>query len=365
MSRRSPSLVFLAIAVFYFSSCSAFTILSPYSSYNALHRRNSLATSHTSTSSSTYYYRRAKLSPSRFALAPLWSTLADSSENSSSSNSADSSNSAATESFAASTTTSLSADDINSATRQQDSGDIDDYKNVAAFSSDVSATANGIKTMPSISNGLEDNMSLSDYGKLVSDNPEVSEDGVEISDGDEFAKMEKLLLEEASSARNPKHYWNNRINLGTSADEELSQESIDSFEAEWNALTPTEAIAKARYLAKQKNNEWMTETMHETYIKSQQEEQVKRGILTGTLKPGVCDPGIVEQIQPCLKVLGSITKLLSIDAENMIFRFHYYGLIRNKFGMECWTTKMIKDCGVTCSNVIFETGNRVRDKHDM
>ena len=84
------------------------------------------------------------------------------------------------------------------------------------------------------------------------------------------------------------------------------------------------------------------------------------GTLVGSLRPGECDPDIVELIQPALQVLGSCAILLSIE-QGTVFRFHYHGLMKNKHGMAAWTETLIRDCGVEVTGVVFETGFRKRD----
>ena len=44
-----------------------------------------------------------------------------------------------------------------------------------------------------------------------------------------------------------------------------------------------------------------------------------------------------------------------------VFRFKYHGLIKNKRGMQAWTAKLIRNCDVDCTGVVFETGFRKRD----
>jgi hypothetical protein len=49
------------------------------------------------------------------------------------------------------------------------------------------------------------------------------------------------------------------------------------------------------------------------------------------------------------------------DQDVLVFRFHYHGLMKNKFGMQCWTESLLQECGVPVTGVIFETGFRRRD----
>ena len=65
-------------------------------------------------------------------------------------------------------------------------------------------------------------------------------------------------------------------------------------------------------------------------------------------------------IEPALDILGNAVELFEIIT-NIVFRFHYYGIIKDKRGMASWTkTWLIEDCGMECMGVIFETGWRKR-----
>ena len=94
---------------------------------------------------------------------------------------------------------------------------------------------------------------------------------------------------------------------------------------------------------------------------SQREPYDRIGTLVGTTRKGEIDPQLKEAIQPALDILGSCAELLSIENEGTVFRFHYHGLMKNKFGMSCWTETLIRDCGVEVTGVVFETGFRRRD----
>ena len=145
----------------------------------------------------------------------------------------------------------------------------------------------------------------------------------------------------------PKEYSNNRFTkLG----------KLTNFDA----MTPFDAKTRAVELARAKNSEWMPEGSSEAWHKAQRKSYDDHGTLVGSLRKGECDPDIVEVIQPALRILGSSAELLSIEL-GTVFRFHYHGLIKNKFGMECWTETLIRDCGVDVTGVIFETGFRKRD----
>jgi hypothetical protein len=124
---------------------------------------------------------------------------------------------------------------------------------------------------------------------------------------------------------------------------------------------------KARKLAVQyaraKNSEWLRPETSLAYHTKERAPYERYETLVGTTKPGACNAAQVAAIGPALKILGSIVDLLSIDGN--IYRFHYHGLIKNKFGMSCWAQTLLEDCGVTVDSVIFETGFRKRDPwHD-
>lgn len=150
-----------------------------------------------------------------------------------------------------------------------------------------------------------------------------------------------------------RNYTNNRF----TRDEDL----ID-----FDAMEPYQARKLAVQLARSKNAPWLRPEVSQEYHRSKRAPYEAVGTIVGTLREGPKDPALVERIQPALKILGSSAKLLSIEGDaQRIFRFHYYGLMKNKYGMECWTETLIRDCGVECDNVIFETGWRRRDHaHD-
>jgi hypothetical protein len=145
----------------------------------------------------------------------------------------------------------------------------------------------------------------------------------------------------------PKNYTNNRF-------------TRPEHRTDFDSMTPYRARKTAVEYARAKNAEWLPVGVSAAYHKAQRAPYEKYNTLVGTLQAGDKDPAIVQQIQPALKVLGSIADLLSIEGK--IFRFHYHGLMKNKYGMQCWTQTLIRDCGVECDNVIFETGFRKRDK---
>lgn len=148
----------------------------------------------------------------------------------------------------------------------------------------------------------------------------------------------------------PKNYTNNRF-------------TADEDRTDFNALSPFRARQKAVELARSKNAEWLPDGVSQAWHQKQREPYESYQTLMGTLRKGDIDESVREQIQPVLKVLGSCVDLLSTHEtdEGTIFRFEYHGLMKNKYGMKCWTESMIQDCGVKVSNVVFETGFRRRD----
>ena len=145
----------------------------------------------------------------------------------------------------------------------------------------------------------------------------------------------------------PKNYTNNRF---------TKVEDLTNFDA----LDPHRARVRAVELARDNNAEWLPNGVSQQWHKDQRQIYEDHGTLVGSLRKGECDPDIVELIQPALKVLGSCAELLSIE-QDTVFRFHYHGLIKNKYGMACWTETLIRDCGVEVTGVVFETGFRKRD----
>ena len=145
----------------------------------------------------------------------------------------------------------------------------------------------------------------------------------------------------------PKNYTNNRF---------TKVEDLTNFDA----LDPHRARVRAVELARDNNAEWLPHGVSQQWHKDQRQIYEDHGTLVGSLRKGECDPDIVELIQPALKVLGSCAELLSIE-QDTVFRFHYHGLIKNKYGMACWTETLIRDCGVDVTGVVFETGFRKRD----
>ena len=144
-----------------------------------------------------------------------------------------------------------------------------------------------------------------------------------------------------------KNYTNNRF---------TAKGQLTNFDE----LSPFRARTRAVELARSKNAEWMPDGFSQEYHKDQRQPYEDAGTLVGTLRKGDCDAGIVELIKPALSVLGSSVELLSIE-QDTVFRFHYYGLMKNKHGMACWTETLIRDCGAEVTGVIFETGFRRRD----
>ena len=145
-----------------------------------------------------------------------------------------------------------------------------------------------------------------------------------------------------------KNYTNNRY---------TKVEDLTNFDE----MTPFRARQRAVELARATNAEWMPDGVSQAWHTEQRRPYEEVGTIVGTLRKGECDPDLVEAIQPALKVLGSCAKLLSIENDGTVFRFHYHGLMKNKYGMSCWTETLIRDCGVEVTGVIFETGFRARD----
>jgi len=136
----------------------------------------------------------------------------------------------------------------------------------------------------------------------------------------------------------------------------------------FEALTPYRARKKAIEMARSSTNEWLPEGKSRERKWNRQKIYKEKGILVGSLGKGEMDEDIMNQIKPALKVLGSCAKLLQISEgasdELTVFRFHYKGAMKNRRGMAAWTETLIRDCGVECTGVVFETGGRGKDKYD-
>ena len=130
---------------------------------------------------------------------------------------------------------------------------------------------------------------------------------------------------------------------------------------DFTKLDPYRARKTAVQLARATNNEWLPEGYSAGKKASQFEEMEKRGILAGTIRPGPCDPDTVKRIQPAINVFNGCVNLLSI--QDGVYRFHYHGLIRHKHGMKSYMLKLLKECDVHVTGVVFETG-RERDSRD-
>lgn len=146
----------------------------------------------------------------------------------------------------------------------------------------------------------------------------------------------------------PKPFENNRF---------TKQEDKTDF----TKMDPYRARKTAVELARSTNNEWLPEGYSEEKKVNSLEEMTKRGLLVGTIRPGECDPDIVNRIQPAVNVFNGCAELLSIS--DGVFRFHYHGMIRHKHGMKSYMEKLLKDCEVHVTGVVFETG-RERDSRD-
>ncbi len=130
---------------------------------------------------------------------------------------------------------------------------------------------------------------------------------------------------------------------------------------DFSKLTPYQARKKAIELARAKNNEWLPEGKSADFHNARTNIYKEKGLLVGSLMKGDVDEDIKEKIAPALKVLGSSAELIEII--DTVFRFHYHGLIKNKRGMAAWTETLIRECGVECTSVVFETGWRKRDPY--
>ena len=193
----------------------------------------------------------------------------------------------------------------------------------------------------------------------------------------------------------------------------------------FDAMSPYDARKKAVELARSKNAEWLPNGVSQKWHQSQRAPYEKYATKIGTLQPGDCDPQLVSMIQPALSILGSCCQLLSIEGcdptdddddksdetkldsttgssseknyddvfsnrnsmtydtaneddddddsdiriqrpvaistSKTIYRFAYHGLMKNKYGMACWATTLLQDCGVPVTNVVLEAGFRKRD----
>lgn len=129
---------------------------------------------------------------------------------------------------------------------------------------------------------------------------------------------------------------------------------------DFDALGPAEARKVAVTMARAKNNEWLPKGSSKAYHDAKTKVYKDNNVLTGSLMPGNCDPAMVNKIRPAIDVLGDSVELLSIEVET-VFRFKYFGLIKNKRGMEAWAGVLIRNCDVDCTGVVFETGHRKRD----
>lgn len=138
--------------------------------------------------------------------------------------------------------------------------------------------------------------------------------------------------------------------------------------------TPFETFTKhkarkiAVQLARAKNNEWLPDGTSQAYLSKTTESFLKYKTLVGTTQKGDCDEALVQTMQPALKVLGSVVDLLETivnDDGNIVLRFHYHGLIKNKAGMAAWAEVLLREeCGLdNVTGIIFEAGTRKRDPY--
>ena len=129
---------------------------------------------------------------------------------------------------------------------------------------------------------------------------------------------------------------------------------------DFDSMTPYQARVKAVELARSKNAEWLPDGVSQRWHQEQRAPYDAVGTLVGTLNPGNCNPDLVQLVQPALDILGACTELLSIE-QDTVYRFAYHGLMKNKYGMQCWTETLLRDCGAEVTGVVFETGFRRRD----
>jgi len=134
---------------------------------------------------------------------------------------------------------------------------------------------------------------------------------------------------------------------------------------DFSKLTPYQARKKAIELARSKNNEWLPKGKSVAFHNSRTDIFSKKKLKVGSFMKGDINIDIKNKIQSALDVLGSSAELLEISEfdTGTVFRFHYHGLIKNKRGMAAWTETLIRDCGVECTGVVFETGWRKRDPY--
>lgn len=129
---------------------------------------------------------------------------------------------------------------------------------------------------------------------------------------------------------------------------------------DFDALGPARARTVAVQMARAKNNEWLPAGTSRAYHDRKKAIYREMGVLAGSTLAGDVDEDLRARIQPALEVLNDVVELLSIEV-GTVFRFKYYGLIKNKRGMEAWAGKLIRNCDVECTGVVFETGSRKRD----
>jgi len=132
--------------------------------------------------------------------------------------------------------------------------------------------------------------------------------------------------------------------------------------AEWDKLTPWRAKRLAFQYARSWNCEWLPEGYSESRHNAKTAVFVEKGLRIGTYQKGPIDEEVHKSILPALDVFGNVVELLEIMNEGRSFRFQYWGLIKNKLGMEAWMKQLIEEeCLVPCDGVLFESGWRYRD----
>ena len=146
--------------------------------------------------------------------------------------------------------------------------------------------------------------------------------------------------------------WNNRFFK--------SEEERAKWESHYATLTPDEALQLSRQVARKDNNMWLDRERHELY--TERKLGMLKDYLVGTTREGDVSEEIREKIKPVMKVMGSVIEILSVT--DGAYRFKYYGLLKNKFGTECWCKQLLQETGLEVTGVYFEAGDREYDAED-
>eukprot|EP00591_Stephanopyxis_turris_P002860 CAMPEP_0195524568 /NCGR_PEP_ID=MMETSP0794_2-20130614/24476_1 /TAXON_ID=515487 /ORGANISM="Stephanopyxis turris, Strain CCMP 815" /LENGTH=333 /DNA_ID=CAMNT_0040654819 /DNA_START=321 /DNA_END=1322 /DNA_ORIENTATION=+ len=169
---------------------------------------------------------------------------------------------------------------------------------------------------------------------------------------------------EKEAPRNVKRWYGEKGEFDSYEEKDFMNNRFTKPEdkTDFTKFDPYRARRTAVQMARSKNNEWLPNGYAQKIISDKTKNFRRLNLIVGSLQRGECNPDVVEKIQPALRVLGGVVDLLSI--QEGVFRFHYFGLLKNKRGMATWTETMIRDCGVECTGVVFETGNRLVDPRD-